>query len=151
MHGTGQWVTLATLYSGGAVILLPDRHFDAVRTWELIDHEKVAFLVIVGDAFARPLIEALDRLDPTVDVSSLIVVLSGGAILSPAIREAWTQRMPGTLLIDGFGASETGSQGQALSAVGDGERPAPRFRVNEETTVLDDDLAPAPVGVNGMK
>ena len=156
MHGTGQWVTLATLYSGGAVVLLPDRHFDATRTWELIDREKVAFLVIVGDAFARPLIDAYDRLswsvnglDPSVDVSSLIVVLSGGAILSPAIREAWTERLPGALLIDGFGASETGSQGQALSATEDGPSRAPRFRVNDETIVLDDDLAPTPVGVVG--
>ena len=149
MHGTGQWVTLGTLYSGGTVVLLPDRNFDATQTWELIDREKVAFLVIVGDAFARPLIETFDRLDPSVDVSSLIVVLSGGAILSPTVRERWTERLPGALLIDGFGASETGSQGQALSAIEDGQSHAPRFRVNDETSVLDDDLVPTPVGVVG--
>src|SRR5258706_12065814 len=116
MHGTGQWVTLNTLYSGGSVVLLPDRTFDATHTWELIDREKVAFLVIVGDAFARPLIEAYDQLDPSVDVSPLIVVLSGGAILSPTVRERWNERLPGALLIDGFGAAETGSPSQGLAA-----------------------------------
>ena len=134
---------------GRHVVLLPDRTFDAMHTWELIDREKVAFLVIVGDAFARPLIEAFDQLDASVDVSPLIVVLSGGAILSPTIRERWTERLPATLLIDGFGASETGSQGQALSAVESGPSRAPRFRVNDETIVLDDDLVPTPVGVVG--
>jgi hypothetical protein len=89
------------------------------------------------------------QLDPSVDVASLIVVLSGGAILSPAIRAAWTERLPGALLIDGFGASETGSQGQALSAAEDGPSRAPRFRVNDETIVLDEHLAPTPVGVVG--
>ena len=149
MHGTGQWVTLATLYSGGTVVLLPDRHFDATRTWELIDRESVVFLVIVGDAFARPLIDAHDALDPAVDISSLIVVLSGGAILSPAVREAWTERLPGVLVMDGFGASETGAQGQALATADDAVNDAPRFRVNDETTVLDDDLRETPVGVVG--
>jgi fatty-acyl-CoA synthase len=148
MHGTGQWVALFTLYSGGSIVLLEDRHFDSRATWELVARERVAFLAIVGDAFARPLVEAYDDLDPSIDVSSLIVVLSGGAILSPAVRAAWTDRLPGILLIDGFGASETGSQGQALAAAPDGGH-APSFKVDDDTTVLGDDLRPAPVGVVG--
>ena len=147
MHGTGQWVVLFTFYTGGSIVLLEERSFDARATWELIARERVAFLAIVGDAFARPLIEEYDRLDPSLDVSSLIVVLSGGAILSPAVRAVWADRLPGTLVIDGFGASETGSQGQSLAAVEGAS--APRFKVNAETMVLDDDLQPAPVDVVG--
>jgi fatty-acyl-CoA synthase len=148
MHGTGQWVALFTLYSGGSIVLLEERQFDSQATWELVARERVAFLAIVGDAFARPLVEAYDSLDASIDVSSLIVVLSGGAILSPAVRAAWADRLPGILLIDGFGASETGSQGQALAAAPDGEH-APSFKVDDDTTVLGDDLRPAPVGVVG--
>ena len=45
-------------------MISPDRHLDPTRLWELIAREQVNFLVIVGDAFARPLVEALDELDP---------------------------------------------------------------------------------------
>jgi acyl-CoA synthetase (AMP-forming)/AMP-acid ligase II len=149
MHGTAQWMTFATLYAGGTIVLAEDRSFDALRTWELVAREHIAFLVIVGDAFARPLVEAFDQLDPSVDVSSLTVVLSGGAILSPAVKETWAARLPATVLIDGFGASETGGQGQSLAAAGGPVPGAPRFQVTDDTTVLDDDLRPAPVGVVG--
>jgi len=149
MHGTAHWMAFGTLYSGGTVVISPDRHLDPERLWRLIDHERVTFLVIVGDAFARPLIETLDRLDPAPDVAALTVVLSGGAVLSPAVKAAWVERLPGTLLVDGFGASETGGQGQSVSAAGSAIETAPRFRVNDETTVLDDDLRPVAPGVIG--
>jgi 3-oxocholest-4-en-26-oate---CoA ligase len=149
MHGTAHWFALGTFYAGGTVILSPDHHLDAPRLWELIARERVTFLVIVGDAFARPLVEALDTLDPSLDLSSLTVVLSGGAILSPSVKERWVQRLPGTILIDGFGSSESGGQGSSITAAGGPIERAPRFRVDSETTVLDDDLHVAPVGVVG--
>ena len=45
--------------------------------------------MIVGDAFARPLVDAFDRLDPPADVTPLTVVLSGGAVLSPSVKAGW--------------------------------------------------------------
>jgi acyl-CoA synthetase (AMP-forming)/AMP-acid ligase II len=149
MHGTAHWMAFGTLYSGGTVVISPDRHLEPARLWRLIERERVTFLVIVGDAFARPLVEAFDRLDPTPDVTPLTVVLSGGAVLSPSVKEAWVDRFPAMLVIDGFGASETGGQGQSVSAAGAPIESAPRFRVNDETTVLDDDLRPVAPGVVG--
>ena len=149
MHGTAHWFALGTLYAGGAVVLSPDRRFDPVRLWQLVAREHVTFLVIVGDAFARPLVEALDVLDPDLDLSSLTVVLSGGAILSPAVKEHWVDRLPSTILIDGFGSSESGGQGSSVTAAGGPIERAPRFRVDDETTVLDDALRPAATGVVG--
>jgi acyl-CoA synthetase (AMP-forming)/AMP-acid ligase II len=149
MHGTAHWFALGTLYTGGTVVLSPDHRFDPARLWALIARERVTFLVIVGDAFARPLVEALDTLDPDLDLSSLTVVLSGGAILSPSVKELWVQKLPGTILIDGFGSSESGGQGSSVTAAGGPIERAPRFRVDDETTVLDDDLRPVPVGVVG--
>jgi fatty-acyl-CoA synthase len=149
MHGTAHWMAFGTLYSGGTVVISPDRHFDPERLWRLVETERVTFLVIVGDAFGRPLIEAYDRLDPPADVSPLTVVLSGGAVLSPAVKAAWVDRLPATLLIDGFGASETGGQGQSVSAAGATVESVARFHVNEETTVLGDDLRPVAPGVVG--
>jgi 3-oxocholest-4-en-26-oate---CoA ligase len=149
MHGTAHWMAFGTLFSGGTVVISPERHFDPGHLWRLIEAERVTFLVIVGDAFARPLVEAYDHLDPPADVSPLTVVLSGGAVLSPAVKAAWVDRLPGTLLIDGFGASETGGQGQSVSAAGAPIESVARFNVSDETTVLGDDLRPVPPGVVG--
>lgn len=149
MHGTAHWMAFGSLYTGGTVVVYPDRHLDPQRLWRLIAREEANFLVVVGDAFARPLVEALDCLDDDVDVSCCHVILSGGAILSPTVKQALVDRLPGVLVVDGYGASETGGQGQLVSVAGAEIPSAPRFTVNEQTTVLDDDLQPAPVGTVG--
>ncbi|HUF84912.1 MAG TPA: acyl-CoA synthetase [Acidimicrobiia bacterium] len=149
MHGTAHWMAFQTLFTGGAVVISPDRHFDPVGLWELIAREEVNFLVIVGDAFARPLVEALDDGASGIDVSCCTVILSGGAILSPTVKVRLAEKLPGSLIIDGYGSSESGGQGQSITVAGGEVNPAPRFAVNDQTTVLDDDLLPAPPGVVG--
>jgi acyl-CoA synthetase (AMP-forming)/AMP-acid ligase II len=125
-----------------------------VKLWELIAREQANFIVIVGDAFARPLLDALDAdAEPNaagLDLSCCRVVLSGGAILSPALKRALVERLPGALVVDGYGASETGGQGQSVTVAGGPIATAPRFHVNDETTVLGDDLSPQPAGVVGL-
>ena len=148
MHGTAHWIAFSVLYAGGAVVVSEDHHLDPDALWHLVARERVNFLVIVGDAFARPLVETLDHLDAGTDVSCCTVVLSGGAILSPAIKQAWVERMPGTLVIDGFGTSETGGQGQSISAAGL-IGAATRFSVNDDTAVVGDDLRPVAPGAVG--
>jgi 3-oxocholest-4-en-26-oate---CoA ligase len=149
MHGTAHWMAFTTLYSGGTVIISPDRRFEPAHLWSLIAREKVNFLVIVGDAFARPLVDALDQLDPSTDLSGLVVILSGGAILSPTVKTDLADRLPGSMIIDGYGSSEAGGQGQSVTVAGAEPSSVPRFRVNDETTVLTADLAPAAPGVTG--
>jgi acyl-CoA synthetase (AMP-forming)/AMP-acid ligase II len=149
MHGTAHWMAFATLYGGGTVVIAPERHLDPERIWRLVEQERVTFLVLVGDAFARPLVEAFDALDPPLDAPALTVVLSGGAVLSPSVKSAWVDRLPETLLIDGFGASESGGQGQSVSAAGGPIERTPRFRVNDETCVVDDEFRPVGPGVVG--
>jgi len=53
MHGTAHWMAFLTLYTGGTVIISPDRSLDPVRVWELVAAEHVNFLVIVGDAMEK--------------------------------------------------------------------------------------------------
>ena len=149
MHGTAHWMAFQTLFTGGTVVIDPSRRMDPVAIWELVAREQVNFLVIVGDAMGRPLVEALERLDPSVDVSCLKLLLSGGAILSPAVKRELAAKLSQTLVVDGIGSSETGGQGQ-MAASADGEIPAqPRFVMGPENTVLTDDLQQAAVGVVG--
>ncbi|MGH9008293.1 MAG: AMP-binding enzyme, partial [Acidimicrobiia bacterium] len=56
---------------------------------------------------------------------------------------------PGSLIIDGYGSSESGGQGQSITVAGGEVQSAPRFAVNDQTTVLDDELHPAAPGVVG--
>jgi acyl-CoA synthetase (AMP-forming)/AMP-acid ligase II len=149
MHGTAHWMAFSALFTGGCVVISPERHLDPGQLWELIAREQVNFLVIVGDAFARPLVEALDDLDPSVDVSCCTVILSGGAILSPTVKTRLAEKFPASLIIDGYGSSESGGQGQSITVAGGPVNEVPRFAVNDETTVLDDALRPAAVGVVG--
>jgi len=85
--------------------------------WGTVERERVSTLAIVGDAFARPLLDGLDR--KRYDLSRLFVIGSGGAILSPHNKQAFLERLPHVTVVDGFGASETGAQGSHASRGGD--------------------------------
>jgi acyl-CoA synthetase (AMP-forming)/AMP-acid ligase II len=110
MHGAAQWVSFGAINTSGTVVLQgrPER-LDPEDVWGLVEREKCNALTIVGDAFARPLLEELAR--KAYDLSSLFIIGSGGAILSPHNKEAFLRHVPNGLVIDGFGASETGAQG----------------------------------------
>jgi fatty-acyl-CoA synthase len=150
IHGTAQWMALSTLFLGGTVVVPPEHRFEPLALWELIAREQANFVIIVGDAFARPLLDALDtRNGRTLDVSCLRVLLSGGAILSPALKRALVERLPGVLVVDGYGASETGGQGQNVVVSGGDIPVAPTFRVGADTQILGDDLRPAARGTVG--
>ena len=153
MHGTAHWMAFSALFTGGTVVIPTERHLDPVALWALIAREQVNFLVIVGDAFARPLVEALDTdAGAALDLSSLRVLLSGGAILSPAVKQALVETAPGRARrrrLRRVGDRRSGPVGDASPAAR--SRRAPRFRVNDETAVLDDDLRPvaAPASSGG--
>ncbi|MEX2225024.1 MAG: acyl-CoA synthetase [Dehalococcoidia bacterium] len=139
MHGNGFWSCMIGLLGGGKVVLHPK--FDAHAIWSLVEREKINVLSIVGDAMARPLAEALNERD--YDVSSAFVISSGGAIWSEAVKQQLRQHMPNILLVDAYGVSETGHQGMGIATAGS---PGPRFTVDPNTAVIDDDLRPVAAG-----
>jgi len=115
MHGAGHWIALRTWLTGGAVIVQsqPDR-LDADDIWGLVESEKANFLLIVGDAFARPLLDGLAN--NTRDLSSLLVILSGGAALSAHLKKEFLEHLPWIMMVDGLGSSEAGGQLSQVSA-----------------------------------
>lgn len=139
MHGASHWMAFSCLHQGGTVAIQnsPAR-LDPDDIWSTIEREKIVFLTIVGDAFGRPLLDQLDR--KRYDLSQFNVLLSGGAILTPALKDAFLEKIPHLMIIDGFGASETGGHGTQVSMAG-AKASTGTFRMNEDTTVLAEDLS----------
>jgi 3-oxocholest-4-en-26-oate---CoA ligase len=137
MHGAGQWVALGMLLGGGTVVL-PDvvTQLDPISILDAIEREHVNVLAIVGDAFARPLCDELERRPR--DMSSLVAIVSGGAAMSVGTKQRMLALLPTTLLIDSGGASETGPQLSNVSASG-GEQTSGLFMPSTSTLVLDED------------
>ena len=137
MHGAGHWVAFGTWNAGGTVFIpsIPER-LDAHDMWSTVEREKIDFFLIVGDAFARPLIDQLRIAD--YDLSSLTVLLSGGTILSVHLKEELLQLLPHVMIIDGLGSSEAG--GQLTHASGHGVATTGRFPLSPQNHVLDADF-----------
>jgi 3-oxocholest-4-en-26-oate---CoA ligase len=143
IHGAAQLGSWIAMLQGYRACLVP--RFDPHLVWRTVETERVLSLSIVGDAMARPLAEALAEPGADYDLSSLVVVSSAGAVFSAPVKAQLRARLPKLLLLDNFGASETGSQGSDPS----GARSADGgvvFRMNENTVVLDEDLRPIPPG-----
>ncbi|HEU5150935.1 MAG TPA: AMP-binding protein [Iamia sp.] len=148
IHGTAQWVALGTLLAGGTVVMLPSSTFVAADLWDLVAAERASLVVIVGDAFARPLADALTAAPDRWALDHLVAIVSGGAVLSPAVRAELTAHLPWVAVVDGYGTSETGGQGNAVAWPGQVASPAARFPLGEHTAVLDDDLEPLIPGID---
>ena len=141
MHGGGQWMTFITFFGGGTMVLYTGRHFDPDAIWRIVERERCNQVMVVGDAMARPLAEALARPDASYDVSSVFVIGSGGAILSEPVREQLRKHLPNAGIWDGFGTSETGAGGQVVDA-----SKGPQLAIGANLAVLGEDLRPVEPG-----
>ena len=107
VHATALGMATATLNGGGTVVLRDDQRLDAAELWRLVTRERVAVMSIVGETFARPLVEALDHDDVrALDRSSLRAIVSSGMAFSAASKQALLDRIPGLTIVDTLGASE---------------------------------------------
>ena len=143
MHGAAQWVALMLLLQGNTLVLTAQKKMNPHEVWATVVREKVLTISLVGDAMARPLVEALDDANADYDLSNLFVIGSGGAILSPAVKEKIAEMLPHVAIIDSLGASETGFQGSVSGSDAEGK---PRFVMGDHTMVLDDDGIPVEPG-----
>jgi acyl-CoA synthetase (AMP-forming)/AMP-acid ligase II len=137
MHGTGLFITLSTLAGAGTVVLVADTGLDAAQLWSEVERNAVEVFTIVGDVFARPLVDALEREPTRWDLSSLRAITSSGVTWSPDVKTALLRHLPQTTLIDSLGASE-GIMSRTASKAGADIKPA-RFAVNDRVRVLDEE------------
>ena len=117
MHGAAHWMAMNAL-GNGHTIVLPQKAstFDPRDFCETIERERVNLALIVGDAFGRPLLDELDA--HTHDLSSLALLISGGAALSAPVKAALLDRLPTMAIMDGLGSSETGQQATQVLGAG---------------------------------
>jgi len=137
MHAAGQWTSLSWLFAGGTVVLLPGS-LDPVEVWRTIGREGVNIMTVVGDPVVRPLVDAWVREGPF-DVSTLFSIGSGGAPLTPSLKDQLIALVPTAAIADGFGSSETGAQGAQRVEAGGDSGGATAFKPYPSTTVLDED------------
>jgi acyl-CoA synthetase (AMP-forming)/AMP-acid ligase II len=145
IHGAGQLGTWIAMLQGYKACLAP--RFEPRLVWQMVHDERPLSLSIVGDAMARPLAEALDETGAGWDLSSLLILSSAGAILSPPVKAQLKKHFPNLVIMDNFGSSETGSHGQ--DAGGAQPEGGIRFRMSDHTVILDDDGNEVPVGEIG--
>jgi fatty-acyl-CoA synthase len=138
MHGGGHWSTLSCWINGGCVVLQSNsRKLDPDDVWSTIEREKVSAILIVGDAFARPLIDQLRQ--KSYDLSHLTVLSSGGAILSASLKDEFIELLPNLTIVDGLGSSETGTQAVQVTRK-DFTQTVGSFDIMANNSILSEDL-----------
>ena len=141
MHGTGLWLgAFASHLTGGEVITLTSRTLDPHEVLRTAQARRATSLVIVGDAFAKPLVAAIDeaagRGEPY-DLTSIGVILSSGVMWTTEVKEQLLERIPHVVLFDAIGSTE-GSMGNQMSTRGASTETA-KFTQNPTTKVFAED------------
>jgi len=140
MHGTGLLTAIGNLMAGGATLTLPGTGFDPEILFDAVERQRVQSLVIVGDAFARPMLDALEASPERWDLSSLKVIMSSGVMWSREVKEGLLRHHPGLTLADLFGSSEAVGFGSSVtSRKHAGGAATAKFRIGEHCKVFSED------------
>ena len=140
MHGTGMWLgAFLPLNLGGTVITTPNLGFDANQLWAQVEDKNVTNVVIVGDAFAKPMLDALDiakSVGKPFDISSLKTIISSGVMWSEGVKNGLLEHHD-MQLMDTMGSTE-GGMGSSVSTRDNPPKTA-KFSINPGVIILTDD------------
>ena len=145
IHGSAQWGTLPALFCGDAVVFVPQ--FDAHDVWRAVQRHRVNVLMIIGDAMARPLIEAYQ--EEQYDLSSVVAISSNAALFSPSVKEQYLALLPNVVITDAVGASETGFTGLGYVSAANKKAEGPTVTPGPATIVIDENNRPVGPGEIG--
>lgn len=148
IHGGAQWALFQSLFSGSKIIMHPE--FSGHEVWRIIDEHQVNVIFITGDAMARPMLDALEEGNPATgepyQLSTLFALASSAALFSPSIKDRYLELLPGKVITDSIGSSETGFGGIGIHEKGKTLGGGPTVKIDESTKVLDDDGNPIEPG-----
>jgi fatty-acyl-CoA synthase len=139
MHGTGCMTQLIALSGGGCVVTLEHRHLDIEELFDTIERHGANTTAIVGDAFAKPMLRALDANPGRWDLSSLFVFTSSGVMFSEGSKQRLIEHLPHAMIVDAFSSSEAVGMGQSVSSASGGQHTA-KFSLGPNTKVFTEDL-----------
>lgn len=151
MHGTGMWIgSMVAHLGGGRVVTVKHLGLDPDLIWSEVVKNQTNLVTIVGDAFARPMLNALDaavaRGEPY-DIACVQMILSSGVMWSREIKEGLL-RHHAMVLFDAIGSSE-GNMGSSV-ATRDAPAPTARFAMGEQVKVFTDDNVEVQPGSDDM-
>ena len=140
MHGTGMWLgSMVPLLTGGTVITIPKLGLDPHLIWSEVERNGCTSVTIVGDAFAKPMLDALDdaakRGNPY-GLSSLGSIVSSGVMWSTEVKEGLLAHHD-MRLVDAMGSTE-GGIGSSVASREEHTQTA-RFQINPGVKVFADD------------
>jgi acyl-CoA synthetase (AMP-forming)/AMP-acid ligase II len=138
MHGTGGFTAMECLSEAGRVVTLTGRQFDPAELLDTVVTEQVNCAVIVGDAFAKPILAALDAEPGRWDLSKLVAIISSGVMWSEETKQGLLRHHEGMLLIDAFGSSEALGMGTSVSSSRSSAKTA-EFTLGRDVRVVDAD------------
>ncbi|MBT4519336.1 MAG: acyl-CoA synthetase [Halieaceae bacterium] len=141
MHGTGMWLgAMCVHHLGGCVVTFDNSHFDPHQLWQLVQDEKLTDVVIVGDAFAKPMLKALDRAKADgnpYDLSSIVYMISSGVMFTTEVKRGLLEH-GNFAIFDAMGSTE-GSMGSSIMTRESPVSETAEFVMNETTKVFTED------------
>ena len=138
MHATGQFISFGQLVAGGAIATLPQRKFDPALLFDEVERLGVSGLIIVGLAFAAPMLECLEANPGRWTLPSLKRIISSGTMWSAENKQGLLKHLPNIMLMDSLGSSE--ALGLASSASGGGAAAATaKFTAGPNAAVFTED------------
>lgn len=132
MHGTGLLMGIYALGLGGTVITATGRGFEAPEALKLSEKHNPDVVVIVGDAFARPILRAIEAGEGR--MGQIGMMISSGTMWSPEIKAALIGHNPAMMCLDSYGSSEGLGYGASVSTAENASAPT-RF-MHDPNTVL---------------
>ena len=139
MHGTGFFNSLSTMLLGGSTTTLTGRNFDVEELLTTIESAKINSISIVGDAFAKPMLRALDAEPNRWDLSSLRVIISSGVMWSRETKEGLLRHNDRLIMVDSLGSSEAIGMASNVSTKDSAESGTGSFSLGPNTRVVTED------------
>ena len=139
MHGTGLFTAMGAFLAGGAIITLEQNtSFAPENLWDTVDEHGVTSMAIVGDAFGKPMLKALDENPQRWDVSSVQTIVSSGVMWSAEVKQGLLKHMPQAAMMDSFGSSEAVGFGSSTTTAEGGTQTS-KFEIGPNCKVFSED------------
>lgn len=138
MHGTGAFNAMWNLVLAGSVTTMMGRSFDANELLDTVQQHRVNSISIVGDAFAKPILRALNEHPNKWDITSLRVIISSGVMWSSETKAGLLEHNQRLIMIDSLGSSEAVGMASSTTTA-DGKADTAKFKLSPNTKVITED------------